>query len=98
MSGQLERGILPPIGQPGDRDPIGGDAVAIVNPDIGLAMHIDCDQGNAGNTRTGVPGCIDEIKGRARGGAADGVAAARPAGRLRSTRYSRRFPAPAASV
>ena len=24
MSGQFERGILPPIGQPGDRDPIGG--------------------------------------------------------------------------
>ena len=55
MSGQRERGILPPIGQPGERDLIGGDAIGRVNATIRLAMHIDCDEGNAGNIRASIP-------------------------------------------
>ena len=55
MTGQLERGSRPPIGQPGERDLIGGDAVGRVNATIRLAMHIDCDEGNAGNIRASIP-------------------------------------------
>ena len=55
MRGQRERGILPPIGQPGERDLIGGDAVGRVNATIRLAMHIDCEEGNAGNIRASIP-------------------------------------------
>jgi acetate kinase len=48
----------------GDRELIFGDVVVRVNPAYRLAMHIDTDEGNAGNIRTGMIGHIDEIQSR----------------------------------
>ncbi|HZX30295.1 MAG TPA: acetate/propionate family kinase [Rhodocyclaceae bacterium] len=48
----------------GDRELIFGDVVVRVNPNFRLAMHIDTDEGNAGNIRTGMLGYIDEIQSR----------------------------------
>ncbi|MBS1173101.1 MAG: acetate/propionate family kinase, partial [Proteobacteria bacterium] len=48
----------------GDRELIFGDVVVRVNPNYRLAMHIDTDEGNAGNIRTGMIGFIDEIQSR----------------------------------
>ncbi len=48
----------------GDRELIFGDVVVRVNPNYRLAMHIDTDEGNAGNIRTGMIGYIDEIQSR----------------------------------
>ncbi len=49
----------------GDRELIFGDVVVRVNPAFRLAMHIDTDEGNAGNIRTGMLGHIEEIQSRA---------------------------------
>lgn len=48
----------------GDRELIFGDVVVRVNPSYRLAMHIDTDEGNAGNIRTGMLGYIEEIQVR----------------------------------
>jgi acetate kinase len=48
----------------GERELIFGDVVVRVNPAFRLAMHIDTDEGNAGNIRTGMIGYIDEIQQR----------------------------------
>ncbi|WP_265949347.1 acetate/propionate family kinase [Dechloromonas sp. A34] len=48
----------------GERELIFGDVVVRVNPAFRLAMHIDTDEGNAGNIRTGMLGYIEEIQSR----------------------------------
>lgn len=48
----------------GDRELIFGDVVVRVSPSFRLAMHIDTDEGNAGNIRTGMLGYIEEIQVR----------------------------------
>ena len=48
----------------GERELIFGDVVVRVNPAFRLAMHIDTDEGNAGNIRTGMKGYIEEIQSR----------------------------------
>ncbi len=49
----------------GERQLIFGDVVVRVNPGFRLAMHIDTDEGNAGNIQTGMLGFIEEIQSRA---------------------------------
>jgi acetate kinase len=49
----------------GEREVTFGDVVVRVNPDFRLAMHIDTDEGNAGNITTGMQGFIEEIQSRA---------------------------------
>jgi acetate kinase len=49
----------------GDRELVFGDVVVRVNPAYRLAMHIDTDEGNAANIRTGMRGYIEEIQSRA---------------------------------
>ena len=46
----------------GDRELIYGDVMVRVNPNYRLAMHIDTDEGNAANIRTGMLGYIEEIQ------------------------------------
>jgi len=48
----------------GERELIFGDVVVRVNPAFRLAMHIDTDEGNAGNLKTGMRGYIEEIQSR----------------------------------
>ena len=48
----------------GERELIFGDVVVRVNPNFRLAMHIDTDEGNAGNLKTGMLGYIEEIQNR----------------------------------
>ena len=48
----------------GERELIFGDVVVRVNPAFRLAMHIDTDEGNAGNIHTGMLGYIEEIQNR----------------------------------
>ena len=48
----------------GERELIFGDVVVRVNPAFRLAMHIDTDEGNAANVRTGMLGYIEEIQSR----------------------------------
>ncbi|HJV94217.1 MAG TPA: acetate/propionate family kinase [Azonexus sp.] len=48
----------------GARELIYGDVVVRVNPAFRLAMHIDTDEGNAANIRTGMLGYIEEIQSR----------------------------------
>ncbi|MBI2277726.1 MAG: acetate/propionate family kinase [Dechloromonas sp.] len=48
----------------GERELIFGDVVVRVNPAFRLAMHIDTDEGNAGNIHTGMLGYIEEIQSR----------------------------------
>ena len=48
----------------GERELIFGDVVIRVNPNFRLAMHIDTDEGNAGNLKTGMLGFIEEIQSR----------------------------------
>jgi len=48
----------------GERELIYGDVVVRVNPAFRLAMHIDTDEGNAANIKTGMLGYIEEIQSR----------------------------------
>lgn len=48
----------------GERQLIFGDVVVRVHPAFRLAMHIDTDEGNAGNIQTGMLGYIEEIQNR----------------------------------
>jgi acetate kinase len=48
----------------GDRELIFGDVVVRVNPNFKLAMHLDTDEANAANLKTGVIGYIDGIQSR----------------------------------
>lgn len=48
----------------GERELIFGDVVVRVSPSYRLAMHIDTDEGNAANIRTGMVGYIDAIQSR----------------------------------
>ena len=48
----------------GERELIFGDVVVRVSPSYRLAMHIDTDEGNAANIRTGMSGYIDAIQSR----------------------------------
>ncbi len=48
----------------GERQLIFGDVVVRVNPAFRLAMHIDTDEGNAGNIHPGALGYIEEIQSR----------------------------------
>jgi acetate kinase len=46
----------------GDRELIFGDVLIRVDPSFKLAMHIDTDEGNAANVKTGAQGYIDGIQ------------------------------------
>jgi acetate kinase len=46
----------------GDRELIFGDVLIRVDPNFALAMHIDTDEANAANLRTGAQGQIDGIQ------------------------------------
>ncbi len=48
----------------GEREVTYGDVVVRVNPNYRLAMHIDTDEGNAGNISTGMQGFIEDIQSR----------------------------------
>ena len=47
---------------PGDRELIFGDVRIRVDPNFRLAMHIDTDEANAANLKTGVQGYLDGIQ------------------------------------
>jgi propanediol utilization protein len=49
----------------GDRELIFGDVLIRVNPDYSLSMHIDTDEANAANLKTGDRGFIEGIQNQA---------------------------------
>ena len=47
---------------PGNRELVFGDVCVRVNPNFRLAMHIDTDEANAANLKTGTLGYLDGIQ------------------------------------
>jgi acetate kinase len=50
---------------PGDRELIFGDVLIRVSPNYSLSMHIDTDEANAANLKTGAQGFIEGIQNQA---------------------------------
>jgi acetate kinase len=48
----------------GDRELVFGDVVVRVSPNYRLALHLDTDEGNAANLKTGMRGVIEAIQSR----------------------------------
>ena len=48
----------------GERELVFGDVLVRVNPQFKLAMHIDTDEGNAANIKTGAVGHIEAVQTR----------------------------------